>query len=495
MKKMLVIILTLSMLIGMLPTVGLAESAGYNGLDFSEHVEVEYMGWSNNGLDGSDPVFQKIEELFNMDLTYSSVPNGEYQNFSSARLASGDIPVMFKFMVPDIGGLNLYTQFKEDGMIVNISEYIEKYNFTNLKAVLDSDWAQPLRDADGSFYQIPNKIGPGMQAIYVRQDWADQLGLAEPKTYDEYKAYLKAMVEADLDGNSTTGLTVVGVSGVEYLISAFTGKSGAYVEVDGKWVHKSQAPGFVEGLKFVSEMYKEGLLDPEFAMMSNTTIQEKLTSGRAASLILNGTAAWWNPMATALTAYKPEAQLGALNAWPAGPAGEIRQGGANFYGTVVINSAASEAQIVRALAFMDWTLTDECYDLFYWGVEGHTHDIVNGERVINQENKQAITFGRDLYLFYDLINNVSQYKALTIEPLYNNYLWLADHVVFDEVVGLSTDVTIEVGTTINDTYNTWMVDFIIGEKDIDADWDAYLAEMEAAGLSRYLAEVEAYKAE
>ena len=113
MKKTLTLILALIICCSMVFSVGSAESAYYKGLDFSEHVEIEYMGWSNQGLDGTDPVFQEIERLFNMDLTYTSVPNGEYQNFSSARLASGDIPVMFKFMVPDIGGLNLYRQFKD----------------------------------------------------------------------------------------------------------------------------------------------------------------------------------------------------------------------------------------------------------------------------------------------------------------------------------------------------------------------------------------------
>lgn len=212
-------------------------------------------------MDGSDPIFQKIEELFNMDLTYTSVPNGEYQNFSSARLASGDIPTMFKFMVPDTGGLNLYRQFKDDGMIVNISEYIEKYQLNNLKMLLEEDWAQSLKEDDG-FYQVPNKIGPSMQAIYVRQDWADELGLEAPKTYEEYKEYLRAMVDADLDGNSTTGLTIVGVDAMDYIISAFTGKSGTYVNVDGEWVHKSQAPGFTDGLKYFRDLYSEGIAGP-----------------------------------------------------------------------------------------------------------------------------------------------------------------------------------------------------------------------------------------
>jgi putative aldouronate transport system substrate-binding protein len=40
-------------------------------------------------------------------------------------------------------------------------------------------------------------------------------------------------------------------------------------------------------------------------------------------------------------------------------------------------------------------------------------------------------------------------------------------------------------TGIIDTINTWTLNFIIGEKDIDADWDAYLAELEGVNLSDY----------
>ena len=35
---------------------------------------------------------------------------------------------------------------------------------------------------------------------------------------------------------------------------------------------------------------------------------------------------------------------------------------------------------------------------------------------------------------------------------------------------------------------TWMIDFITGAKDVDADWDAYVAELNAAGLDKMVQE-------
>ena len=42
--------------------------------------------------------------------------------------------------------------------------------------------------------------------------------------------------------------------------------------------------------------------------------------------------------------------------------------------------------------------------------------------------------------------------------------------------------------------DTWMIDFITGAKDVDADWDAYVKELNAAGLSKMVKEVEEWYA-
>ena len=39
---------------------------------------------------------------------------------------------------------------------------------------------------------------------------------------------------------------------------------------------------------------------------------------------------------------------------------------------------------------------------------------------------------------------------------------------------------------IGETVNSYMMRFILGESDIEENWDAYLSELEAVGLSEYL---------
>ena len=43
-----------------------------------------------------------------------------------------------------------------------------------------------------------------------------------------------------------------------------------------------------------------------------------------------------------------------------------------------------------------------------------------------------------------------------------------------------------VKSTLQPSQNEWLAQFVTGSKNIDSDWDAYLAAMESQGLSEYL---------
>ena len=497
-KKVLVFFLALApflMTSGGGRDVSSSRSTGPTGpsgaISFDQHVEIEYLGWSNNKLDGTDSVFKALEQKFNMKLTYTSVPNNEYQNFSVMRIASGDIPVLFKTMVPNDDALAIYRGLQEDGVLVNVSSYMARHPLPNLEKIFEDASVKLMRERDG-FYMVPNYLGPSTTGLYVRQDWIDGLRLQLPRNMNEFKDFLRAIVRADPDGNRTTGLTVSGLGGVENLTPLFVGADGTWISYNGQWIHKAMHPNFRDAVRYYAELYSENLLDPEFAMLNINTIQEKISSGKAAALFLNGTAAWFNPMQNALSAYRPGSQLSVMVPWPQGPAGALKPGGTPFFGAVHINAGASEAQKLRALAFLDWQMTDECLDLYYYGIEGEHYRVVNGQRVINETAKQAITFGRDLYLFYDIIYNVSQYNYLTIEPLIRNLEWTKQAFVPTAVIGLSNDTTIRLSPRLSDVYRIWVTDFITGARNIDTGWNAFISEMRSAGMDEFQREVAAY---
>ena len=54
---------------------------------------------------------------------------------------------------------------------------------------------------------------------------------------------------------------------------------------------------------------------------------------------------------------------------------------------------------------------------------------------------------------------------------------------------ISSDLSAELSdlsTLITETTNSWSMRFILGEANIDDNWEAYLAELESVGLARFL---------
>ena len=62
------------------------------------------------------------------------------------------------------------------------------------------------------------------------------------------------------------------------------------------------------------------------------------------------------------------------------------------------------------------------------------------------------------------------------------------------IMQFSLPIMAEYQTNLTNLKDNWMVNFITGDKDIDADWDAYIAEMNASGLEAMVQEARDYYA-
>ncbi len=116
----------------------------------------------------------------------------------------------------------MYGVLQEDGLLLNVSELVDKYGFENIQAAFDAPNASILA-TDGVFYRVPDTIGKLCRCIYFRADWLEELGIETPTTYDEMVDALRQIVEADPDGNGTTGLTCYGLWCLEGIAPSWTG--------------------------------------------------------------------------------------------------------------------------------------------------------------------------------------------------------------------------------------------------------------------------------
>lgn len=449
-------------------------------VDTSKKVEFEIMGYFVTNVSEEDSIIQEINKKFNVKIKPTISNFGNYAQTLSVRVASGDIPTWFRITDP-----NLFNQLVTDKMLVNVSEYVDKYQFLNIEKQLQLPMASML-STKGQFYRIPDSLGHLNPGFYVRQDWMDKLGLQAPKTFDDMKNILKAFVENDPDGKGTTGLTTYGNWSIDRFAPAWTGYEG-WGNVNGKltWYHTD--PNYKEALKYFADLYKNKLLDPEVMINSYDKAMQKFASGRAGVLCMNMTQVWWDANEGPLKQYKADAELGAFIPIPEGPKGShTSQGGLPYYADSTFSNKVDEDTKIRMLAVMDYLLSDEGREFTLYGLEGKHHKVEDGKKV---QLSDVITkeWGQGQH-FLGEIADFGSNDILTTNPIIKKWFKYLDEpgVIQNDWAGLfSTDETAKITAAIAEIDNDWLVKFLVGEKDIDSNWNTYINELKNAGLERW----------
>ena len=221
----------------------------------------------------------------------------EYDQKLAAELAVGAIPEFVN--VTALQAKQLY----EAGLIMPLEDIYEEYATEQTKEVMLETGTSPF-DAvtfDGHLYALP-VVGETLMIadlLWIRTDWLEKLGLEAPTTMDELIAVAKAFCAADFDGNGKDDTVGIGISKdmwnqlftLKGFFNAFDSYPETWVEDEnGNLVYGSLLPGTKEALKTLHEMYEEGLIDPEFAVKSDSKVAEATTAGKCGILF----GAQWN---------------------------------------------------------------------------------------------------------------------------------------------------------------------------------------------------------
>ncbi|MBQ4553414.1 MAG: extracellular solute-binding protein [Clostridia bacterium] len=473
MKKILALILALVM---MLPSVAAIAEA----VDFSEPMDIEIFSYYVMDIAPDDSVVQFINEKFNVNLKFTITLIDNYDTTLNMRIASGDIPDWMRMHDQVI-----YNQMYEDQCLLNITPFIEKYNFENIRAQTQLPNALLLADANQQFYRVPDSTGCLNNTFFLRGDWFEKAGLPIPTTYEELKTAFETLIEADYDGNNTIGITSwLGYSCILSFSGAWTGYNTWGLK-DGELSYEFTDPNMKGWLKYFRDLYKEGILDPEFMSTSYIDAMEKFASGRSVSLVMNLNNIWYNNNLNNLLAHDPNAYIAIPLPMPAGPMGNVLNSFFGFQADSAFSANLSEEKAARILAIMDYLLSDEGRELMLYGMEGEHHDVVDGKKVQREEYMNQV-WGQTQHLLGELADFGSN-DLVASDPL------MKDWKAWQETSGAlranklnyyANDEATTISVNLNEIRDRYFVAFLTGEMDIDACWDQYVAEMEAANLGR-----------
>ncbi len=450
---------------------------------------------------------EEMKKRMNADIKFEIIPINDYLTKISTMVSTNSAPDVLLYITGHKGEFPAYSL---NGSIVPISDYSEwTPNFNNL--VKEWNLEEDLNDIrlkDGKYYFLPSLYDEPFYdgGIVIRQDLLKKYNLETPKTYDDLYNVLKKFKE---ENPSSYPLTMFVGERVFFRFSMPSfGISLGENSSSGTWVlsydydKKEYFAGatsdeFREYVRFLSKLYAEGLLDPEFRPDGDAWAA-KLATGKTMA-----TYAYYDQ----LGAIEQTSQIEGfdLNLLPAleGPKGAHNQPKSRTLGGVVFPSTTAKRpdfeRLVRTIDEMFFS--PEMAEMFCLGVEGVTYT-KNGDKIefIDEVKNAPEGIYKALQTKYGLGNAVTQLvwknsrEMLKYDENYANINKIVSEMgnviqplppspKFDD---FQAEEAALLQAPLRDSFNVWADQFITGKKSVENDWDAYVTEMKNKNIDKYV---------
>jgi len=482
----------------------------------------------------TEGIFKDIENLTNVHLDITSFDSGDYNQKINLAINSGSaayiIPKVYEEGQYVAGGgvvpVSDYTQY-----MPNFTAFVNKYN---LQPDLDS-----IRQADGKFYRLPGlhqAVAPNY-TLMVRDDifkaagydvrelektwtWESLLDvLINVKKYMVGQGMIKASdyIWSDLwcgsESGKGNGGNLLKLMGTSYNVLsgwAIDGSNGG-IKWDAKkkeFYSSSISDDFKKFISVANRYVKEGILDPETFTQADDVANNKFFNGQ--TVIKSTNLSQMQSDTDSLKKIVPDAEV-YITVYPAGSTNKLSDGGRLENGVMLSKKALDElgeAGFIKMVRFVDWLFySSEAYSLYKWGPEGKTWQwaTVDGEKVkklLPGFKCGGLGIGGsdddvDIRLKWGYAGGNFWYGHSTAELTDNFaadrkdlYARFSAYKVTPEVdpsAKPSEDEREQLNlwaTPLIDTINTWTLNFILGNKDINKDWDAYVADCKNKNIEK-----------
>ncbi len=480
-----------------------------------------------------------LEELSGINLEFAILPTEETNSKVDLMIASGEkLPDLLMEGVSDI------YYYGSNGIIVPMNDYFEKYSYfwneTVDKLFTEEEKTivnQQMYACDGNIYAYPFRNGDksdgAENCMYINQKWLDALGLDMPTTTDELYDVLVAFRDGDPNGNgSADELPMIGYATTDNrgdvvgdLLNAFTyypynNKARLVIE-DGVVSSALTKDALREGLRYCKKLYDEGLISPlsftqtnaELKAIINRPSTEDTIAGVIATHPSSGLCGWAGGLSDE---YDKVMEYEALPAMigPEGVCYAARVANGYSFSVCITKDCATPEAAFRLLDLMSradvsttarygkqgvsWEYAKEG-ELDRYGNQAFREDLfaLSGEtQYWTQESQNEIWVKTFFILGYNMgavsIESSNPYSAHNGKMFYSA-IGMRDGLQPEEMYLLpiyneeEKAVIDDLEQMIKDTADEWRTMFVTGEKDLDADWDEYLAQLDALGLEDVIA--------
>ncbi|MGN9912145.1 ABC transporter substrate-binding protein [Phytohabitans sp. LJ34] len=453
--------------------------------------------------------WQELEKRTNVTFDQVAVPGSDYEQKRSVLISAGDAPLIIpKTYHPSENA------FVSSGAILPVSDYIDlmpnykdKIAKWNLGPEIDG-----LRQADGKYYLLPGVHEKAWQdySLVVRTDILQELGLQEPKTWDEVYTMLKAMkakypnVYPMTDRYSQPRPTgnLYNILGSSYGAPGGWGFEHARWDASaGKFFYTAASDKWKEWVTFLNKLVSEKLLDPESFTQTDDQARSKIATDK--SFVITGNAQALVNDYRADLSKNPKAQMKKIPL-PVGPAGEVNPASRLENGVMISTKAKDNKNFVAMMQLIDWLFySDAGQEFAKLGVEGVTYtkdasgkpQIVDSVNVVGLHPKAPKHLQKD-FGFY---NGVFAYGG---KPELVQAFFSPEEQEYQKVLNARPAAPWVVPppapfndeereqatlweTALRDYIEQQTLRFILGQRPL-TEWDKYLTELKSKNMDQYM---------
>lgn len=456
------------------------------------------------------PAVQNYADKLGVDLdwTFASVSN-RAQEFNLL-IASGDLPDVIGYYMANNGKDGMSggpEKAIQDGWLQPMNDYIETYAPDYSKFLKENPQAaKNVKTDSGQIYMVPyyayddDNTTAGIGAGYIfRKDWLDSLGLSLPETIGEWETVLRAFKEQK-GAEAPLSLQYINVD---------RGLAGAF-DVHLNWYHEGDTvkygyaqPQYKEFLTTMNRWFNEGLLDKNYATVDSKTVTANMLNGKSgATMEWSATISKWLPAGKELD---PGYDL-AVAPFPVKNKGdEVKFGHKDpkvYFGGWGITQTSDKKEL--AMKVLNYGYTEAGREYLAYGDEGDTFTVQDGKYAFTDKilkNSEGLTRNEAMRYYINSANipthsfTAGAGGRAVSEPIYD-YPQQKDAVERLSATRLDdyrmpyvtptmeeTSEFTRIQSDIQKYAEEMLVKFVTGKESLDG-FDAYLAELEARGMSR-----------
>lgn len=448
-------------------------------------------GTSNTG-EYADQIITQIEDYCNVELEIEWILNDVVEEKTTLAMANpSTMPMVMTWSGALTGNV---VSAAQAGAFVDLNEYIwdaEKY--PNLSQ-MNKNVADTLT-VDGKLIAIPRTRDIGRYGLSYRQDWADKLGIEEPKTVEDVYNMLYKFTYEDPDGNGkndTFGMEMTSYTGPFDIVQTWFGVGNGWAEVDGKLIPVHMQPEYKEALDWLKKVYEDGLMPSDWAVRTTDTWSNGCKTGESGVYIdvMDGGRRIWDYFTkeesyTASVANPDEPAsmnlLGAINGKT------LATSGYNGFFTLSASTCDTPEKVEAALTLLDRLNDNDIRLLVEYGIEGINWEKDADGNLVDLDVEDATLAANYMGLNqmlaylprYDL--NPSPAKNERTQAQADVYVENEKYAVFNPAASFlaNSQTYSDLGASLTDIINQARTQYICGQIDeagLEEAWNQWLAQ-------------------